>query len=69
MTCMMTMCNDAIIANSSLSWWGAWLQKKKDKKVIAQDPWFGSRLAFNNLKDLIPEDWIVETIPEDRIQQ
>ena len=67
--CMMTMCNDAIIANSSLSWWGAWLQKRKDKKVIAQDPWFGSRLAFNNLKDLIPEDWIVETIPEDRIQQ
>ena len=38
-------------------------------KVIAQDPWFGERLSFNNLKDLLPEDWIVEKIPEDRIQK
>jgi len=67
--CMMTMCNDAIIANSSLSWWGAWLQKNPNKKVITQTPWFGSRLAFNNLKDLIPESWIVEPIPDERIQR
>jgi hypothetical protein len=67
--CMMTMCNGAIIANSSMSWWGAWLQKNRTQPVIAQDPWFGERLSFNNLKDLIPEDWIVEKIPADRIQQ
>ena len=67
--CMMTMCNDAIIANSSLSWWGAWLQKNPNKKVIAQTPWFGSRLSFNNLKDLIPDSWIVEAIPDERIQR
>jgi len=67
--CMMTMCNDAIIANSSLSWWGAWLQKNPNKKVIAQNPWFGSRLSFNNLKDLIPDSWIVEAIPDERIQR
>ena len=67
--CMMTMCNGAIIANSSLSWWGAWLQKNRTQPVIALDPWFGEKLSFNNLKDLLPEDWIVEKIPEDRIQQ
>lgn len=67
--CLMTMCSDAIIANSSLSWWGAWLQKNPNKKVITQTPWFGKNLSFNNLKDLIPESWIVEPIPEERIQR
>jgi hypothetical protein len=67
--CMMTMCDGAIIANSSLSWWGAWLQKDRSQPIIAQDPWFGEKLSFNNLKDLIPESWIVEKIPEDRIQR
>jgi len=67
--CMMTLCNGGIIGNSSMSWWGAWLQKNRTNPVIAQDPWFGEKLSFNNLKDLIPEDWIVEKIPEDRIQQ
>ena len=65
--CMMTLCNGGIIANSSLSWWGAWLQKNRTNPVIAQDPWFGEKLSFNNLKDLIPEEWTVEKIPEDRI--
>ena len=48
---------------------GAWLQKNRTQPVIAQDPWFGEKLSFNNLKDLIPEDWVTEKIPEDRIQQ
>ena len=65
--CMMTLCNGGIIANSSLSWWGAWLQKDRTNPVIAQDPWFGEKLSFNNLKDLIPEEWIVEKIPQERI--
>ena len=65
--CMMTLCNGGIIANSSLSWWGAWLQKNRTNPVIAQVPWFGEKLSFNNLKDLLPEDWIVEKIPEERI--
>ena len=67
--CMMTLCNGAIIANSSLSWWGAWLQKNRTQPVIAQDPWFGEKLSFNNLKDLIPEDWVIEKIPDDKIQR
>ena len=52
-----------------MSWWGAWLQKNRTNSVIAQDPWFGEKLSFNNLKDLIPEEWIVEKIPEDRISR
>jgi hypothetical protein len=67
--CMMSMCSDAIIANSSLSWWGVWLQKNPNKKVITQSPWFGEKLSFNNIKDLIPESWIVEPIPDERIQR
>ena len=67
--CMMTLCNNAIIANSSLAWWGAWLQKNPNKKVVTQTPWFGEKLSFNNLKDLIPDSWIVEPIPEERIQR
>ncbi len=67
--CLMSMCSDAIIANSSLSWWGAWLQKNPNKKVITQSPWFGEKLSFNNIQDLIPESWIVESIPDERIQR
>jgi len=67
--CMMSLCSDAIIANSSLSWWGAWLQKNPNKKIIAQNPWFGERLSFNNTKDLIPESWIIEQIPDNMIQK
>ena len=60
--CLMSLCNGGIIANSSLSWWGAWLQTAPNKKIVAQDPWYGSKLASNNTKDLYPESWIVEKI-------
>jgi len=62
--CLMSLCTDAIISNSTLSWWGAWLQKNKDHKVIAPSPWFGSELSFNDLSDLLPEGWITETFTE-----
>ena len=62
--CLMSLCTDAIIANSSLSWWGAWLQKNKDHKVIAPSPWFGDKLSFNDTSDLLPESWTVEPFEE-----
>ena len=56
--CLMSLCTDAIIANSSFSWWGAWLIKNKDKKVIAPKNWFGPQFSHYDMSDLIPEGWI-----------
>ena len=57
--CLMSQCNGAIISPSTLSWWGAWLQKDRNNPVIAPDPWFGPQLLKDNdTKDLIPDDWI-----------
>jgi hypothetical protein len=53
--CLMTLCSDHIIANSSFSWWGAWLSQSK--KVIAPKNWFGPNLNHNNTKDLYCENW------------
>ena len=55
--CLMSLCGGAIIANSSLSWWGAWLQNDTGK-VIVPDPWFGSAYAHYDMKDMIPDRWI-----------
>ena len=54
---LMSRCNDNIIANSSFSWWGAWLNKNSKKNIIAPENWFGPNLSINNTKDLIPESW------------
>ena len=52
------MCDDAIIANSRLSWWGAWLNKNPHKKIIAPKIWFGPAYSHFNMEDIIPENWI-----------
>lgn len=57
---LMTQCNHHIIANSTFSWWGAWLNRKYDKIVIVPKKWFKKWYNDENIdtKGLIPEGWI-----------
>ena len=54
---IMSMCTDNIIANSTFSWWGAWMNKNENKKVITPSNWFGYNHTATDA-DLIPTDWI-----------
>jgi hypothetical protein len=53
---LMSVCKHQIIANSSFSWWAAWLNENQNKKIIAPSQWFKTNALSN--KDLIPDDWI-----------
>jgi hypothetical protein len=53
----MSLCQHHIIANSSFSWWGAWLNPNPDKVVIAPQRWFAN--ANKNVDDLFPEGWVL----------
>lgn len=56
--CLMTLCKYHIIANSSFSWWGAWLSDSQ--KIVAPSGWFtGSNNEHIDTKDLIPDGWMV----------
>lgn len=54
---LMSMCKHNIIANSSFSWWGAFLNSEREKIVIAPKMWTN----FNNTKEyeIVPKNWII----------
>jgi len=53
---LMSLCSHFIIANSSFSWWGAWLSRNESKIVIAPSRWFQDT-KYNDV-DRLPEKWI-----------
>lgn len=52
---LMTLCQHFIIANSTFSWWGAWLNPSAEKIVVAPKHWGASQ---PNVRDLIPHKWL-----------
>ena len=50
---LMSRCSAHIISNSTFSWWGAWLDEKEDKIVVAPKKWFEGQ------KDIVPKEWTI----------
>jgi hypothetical protein len=56
---LMSLCRHAIIANSSFSWWGAWLNKdQRDRIIIAPKAWFAVGPNVADSTDIVPEKWV-----------
>ncbi len=66
---LMSLCKHNIIANSTFSWWGAWLNKHPDKIVISPDVWGfikdTPQKTKKTLKEIVPDEWIMlSNMPE-----
>jgi len=55
---LMSKCKHNICANSSFSWWGAWLNENQKRIVIVPKKWFKSGEFIDNTYDLIPASWL-----------
>jgi hypothetical protein len=55
---LMTVAKHNIIANSSFSWWGAWLNQNPEKITVCPKIWFGSAYSHYNMNDIRPKEWI-----------
>ena len=53
---LMSCCKHNVIANSSFSWWGAWLNNNKDKIVVAPKKWLQDSSFAQD--DIVPKAWI-----------
>ena len=51
---LMSLCRHNIIANSSFSWWGAWLNENSNKMVLAPQKWFKAKI---NDRGIVPQSW------------
>ena len=54
--CMMSLCKGGVIANSTMSWWAAWLMNNPSLPIVTPTPWFGPK-SNDNTVDLIPTRW------------
>lgn len=54
---LMSQCDHNIVANSSFSWWGAWLNDNKAKEIIAPKQWYADPEMQRTSKTLVPDSW------------